>query len=218
MSRARLLGPYVEIVLAAGDTDRRPRRRRGAPSSGRRTRHPAPASARRPAPPARCSWPRATPRPRSSSCAGPSTSSTPSACATTPPAPGSSSPTRAQRSATTTRPRWSRARPAPCSTSLGATRRHATVAPGAASSPDGLTQRELEVLRLLARGKTNRVIAQELFISEKTVASHVSHIFTKLGVTSRSRRHRLRLRPQPRPLADANWTASEVSHTQRRRR
>ena len=50
----------------------------------------------------------------------------------------------------------------------------------------GLTQRELEILRLLARGKTNRGIAQELVISEKTVASHVSHIFTKLGVTSRS--------------------------------
>ncbi len=49
-----------------------------------------------------------------------------------------------------------------------------------------LTDRELEVLGLLAAGKTNRVIAQELFISEKTVASHVSHIFTKLGVTSRS--------------------------------
>ena len=42
------------------------------------------------------------------------------------------------------------------------------------------------MLVLLARGKTNRVIAHELFISEKTVASHVSHIFTKLGVTSRS--------------------------------
>jgi DNA-binding NarL/FixJ family response regulator len=53
-------------------------------------------------------------------------------------------------------------------------------------SPDGLTQREFEVLRLLARGKTNRVIAEDLVISEKTVASHVSHIFTKLGVTSRS--------------------------------
>ena len=52
--------------------------------------------------------------------------------------------------------------------------------------PDGLTGRELEVLLLLARGKTNRVIGDELFISEKTVASHVSHIFTKLGVTSRS--------------------------------
>ena len=52
--------------------------------------------------------------------------------------------------------------------------------------PRGLTQRELEVLRLLARGKTNRVIARELVVSEKTVASHVSHIFTKLDVTSRS--------------------------------
>jgi DNA-binding CsgD family transcriptional regulator/predicted negative regulator of RcsB-dependent stress response len=52
--------------------------------------------------------------------------------------------------------------------------------------PDGLTQREREVLVLLARGKTNRTIAGDLFISEKTVASHVSHIFTKLGLTSRS--------------------------------
>jgi DNA-binding NarL/FixJ family response regulator len=51
---------------------------------------------------------------------------------------------------------------------------------------DGLTARELEVLRVLAEGKTNRVIAQKLFISEKTVASHVSHIFTKLGVSSRA--------------------------------
>jgi DNA-binding NarL/FixJ family response regulator len=55
-----------------------------------------------------------------------------------------------------------------------------------AASTHGLTQRELVVLRLLARGETNRVIAQELIVSEKTVASHVSHIFTKLGVTSRS--------------------------------
>ena len=52
--------------------------------------------------------------------------------------------------------------------------------------PDGLTRREHEVLLLVARGKTNRVIAQDLVVSEKTVASHVSHIFTKLGVTSRS--------------------------------
>jgi len=52
--------------------------------------------------------------------------------------------------------------------------------------PAGLTPRELEVLIQLAGGKTNRVIAEELFISEKTVASHVSHIFTKLGVSSRA--------------------------------
>ena len=49
-----------------------------------------------------------------------------------------------------------------------------------------LTERELDVLRLLASGRTNRVIGEELFISEKTVASHVSHIFTKLGVGSRA--------------------------------
>jgi DNA-binding NarL/FixJ family response regulator len=52
--------------------------------------------------------------------------------------------------------------------------------------PEGLTARELEVLRVLAQGKTNRVIAEKLYISEKTVASHVSHIFTKLGVSSRA--------------------------------
>lgn len=52
--------------------------------------------------------------------------------------------------------------------------------------PDGLTHRELDVLLLLASGKTNRVIGQELFISERTVASHVGHIFTKLGVSSRA--------------------------------
>jgi DNA-binding CsgD family transcriptional regulator len=61
----------------------------------------------------------------------------------------------------------------------------ANVGPGT-PSPEGLTLRELEILRLLARGKSNRAIAQELTISEKTVASHVSHIYTKLGVTSRS--------------------------------
>jgi DNA-binding NarL/FixJ family response regulator len=52
--------------------------------------------------------------------------------------------------------------------------------------PHDLTPRELAVLALLAEGKSNRVIADELFISQKTVATHVSHIFTKLGVTSRS--------------------------------
>lgn len=62
----------------------------------------------------------------------------------------------------------------------------ATARPGPSSPPGGLTERELEILRLLAQGKTNRTIAQELVISEKTVASHVSHIFTKIGVASRS--------------------------------
>ena len=49
-----------------------------------------------------------------------------------------------------------------------------------------LTRRELEVLRLVATGKTNRAIADALRLSEKTVARHVSNIFTKLGLSSRA--------------------------------
>jgi DNA-binding CsgD family transcriptional regulator len=49
-----------------------------------------------------------------------------------------------------------------------------------------LSEREAQVLRLIASGKTNRAIGEELFISEKTVARHVSNIFDKLGVSSRS--------------------------------
>ena len=50
----------------------------------------------------------------------------------------------------------------------------------------GLTARELQVLRLVATGKTNRSIAADLFLSEKTVARHVSNIFTKLGLSNRA--------------------------------
>jgi DNA-binding CsgD family transcriptional regulator len=53
-------------------------------------------------------------------------------------------------------------------------------------TPHGLTRRELDVLRLLATGRTNRAIAEALFISEKTVARHVSNIFGKLGLGSRA--------------------------------
>jgi DNA-binding CsgD family transcriptional regulator len=49
-----------------------------------------------------------------------------------------------------------------------------------------LTPRELQVLRLVAKGKSNRLIARELRISEKTVARHISNIFTKLDLPSRS--------------------------------
>ncbi len=52
--------------------------------------------------------------------------------------------------------------------------------------PHGLTPRELQVLRLVAAGKTNKAIAVELFLSEKTVDRHVSNIFTKLDVPSRA--------------------------------
>jgi DNA-binding CsgD family transcriptional regulator len=49
-----------------------------------------------------------------------------------------------------------------------------------------LTPRELQVLRLVAAGKTNRAIAAELVLSERTVDRHVSNIFTKLGMSSRA--------------------------------
>jgi DNA-binding NarL/FixJ family response regulator len=55
-----------------------------------------------------------------------------------------------------------------------------------AGAVGGLTARELEVLRLVAAGMTNRAIAEELVLSEKTVARHVANIFVKLGVSSRS--------------------------------
>lgn len=52
--------------------------------------------------------------------------------------------------------------------------------------PGGLTEREAEVLRLVVDGRTNREIAAALYLSEKTVARHLSNIFSKLGVTSRA--------------------------------
>lgn len=52
--------------------------------------------------------------------------------------------------------------------------------------PGGLTGREAEVLRLVAAGHTNKEIAAALFLSDKTVARHLSNIFTKLGVSTRS--------------------------------
>jgi len=58
--------------------------------------------------------------------------------------------------------------------------------PATTSVPGGLTAREVEILRLLAAGRTNRAIAATLVISEKTVARHVSNIFSKLGLSSRS--------------------------------
>lgn len=52
--------------------------------------------------------------------------------------------------------------------------------------PEHLTERETQVLRLLARGQSNKEIAQSLHIGETTVKSHVSSILTKLGVASRT--------------------------------
>jgi DNA-binding NarL/FixJ family response regulator len=51
---------------------------------------------------------------------------------------------------------------------------------------DGLTAREIEVIRLVATGRSNRAVAQELVLSEKTVARHLANIYTKLDISSRS--------------------------------
>ncbi len=65
----------------------------------------------------------------------------------------------------------------------------------APDSPEQLSPRELEVLRLIARGMSNREIAQTLIISEKTVKTHASSILSKLGLASRTQAalHAMRL-------------------------
>ena len=51
---------------------------------------------------------------------------------------------------------------------------------------EGLTSRELEVLQMVGQGLTNKEVAQRLFISDRTVQAHLSNIFSKLQVTSRT--------------------------------
>ena len=73
----------------------------------------------------------------------------------------------------------------------------ALLRPAAAGAGHGLTRRELQVLRLVAAGATNKAIAAELVLSERTVDRHVSNLLTKLGLASRAAatayayRHRL---------------------------
>jgi len=66
------------------------------------------------------------------------------------------------------------------------TRLNGEFAPESASPADGLTAREIEVLRLIAAGSTNKEIASALVISEHTVARHVQNMLQKLGCSSRS--------------------------------
>jgi DNA-binding NarL/FixJ family response regulator len=56
----------------------------------------------------------------------------------------------------------------------------------APESPEALTERETEVLRRLAQGQSNKQIARSLHNTEQTIKSHVSRIFSKLGVQSRT--------------------------------
>ena len=58
--------------------------------------------------------------------------------------------------------------------------------PVAQALVEPLTERELEVLRLIAAGLSNREIAQELVVAVSTVKSHINHIYGKLGVRSRT--------------------------------
>ncbi len=59
-------------------------------------------------------------------------------------------------------------------------------APSPARWPADLTDREVEVLRLIARGRSNRQVAERLFISPKTVGRHVENLYAKIGVSSRA--------------------------------
>lgn len=52
--------------------------------------------------------------------------------------------------------------------------------------PGGLTEREVEVLRLIARGATKKTVAEALFISPSTAHTHVVHIYEKLGLNTRA--------------------------------
>jgi NarL family two-component system response regulator LiaR len=75
-------------------------------------------------------------------------------------------------------------------------------APSSPPTPEALTARELEVIHLVAEGRSNHEIAQALVISEKTVKTHVSHILGKLNLVDRTQMaiHALRggLGPEPR--------------------
>jgi DNA-binding NarL/FixJ family response regulator len=71
-------------------------------------------------------------------------------------------------------------------TLLAATAAPSKPEPGAAPPPDGLTQREAEILGLIARGLTNPEIAAQLFLSSHTIKTHISRIFAKTGSRDRA--------------------------------
>jgi DNA-binding NarL/FixJ family response regulator len=79
-----------------------------------------------------------------------------------------------------------------------------------ATHPFGLTDRELDVLRLLGQGKTNPEIAAALFISPRTAGVHVSHILRKLDATTRVQAATIAERAG---LLDAGQTDTPLAHT-----
>ena len=75
----------------------------------------------------------------------------------------------------------------PCTPASSSTPRAATRHPSPRQErPGGLSRREVEVLRLVADGRTAGEIATELFISKRTAEHHVAHIYTKIGVANRA--------------------------------
>ena len=97
-------------------------------------------------------------------------------------------------------------------------------------SVEALTERETEVLQLLAHGQSNQEISRALHIAEQTVKTHVSHILDKLGVPSRTQAalyatratawhpptERLGARPDPRPARERRSGMNLISRSQER--
>jgi len=76
--------------------------------------------------------------------------------------------------------------------------------PGVPEQPFGLSPRELEVLLILAEGRTDREIAERLFISQRTVHIHVRRVLAKLGATSRTQATSIAWRAGVLPTSPAN--------------
>ena len=188
MVRARMLEPAAEIALAAGDVgaardaaDRLSEIAGGLDAPLARVRWP-------PGPTAPCGWRKATSRVRWRYSGGRGRRGGSSMPRTKPRVCGPGPRRPAARSATSTVPPSRPRQPAKCSNGSVRPRISPALEAGtdAAALPGGLSAREVEVLRLVAAGLTNRAIADALTISERTVDRHVSNIFTKLDVSTRA--------------------------------